>query len=153
MSVGIVIVTHGKTGESLIQEAGFVLGKAMDDILFVEFNRSEDAGGNISEIHSSIAKADSGNGVVVLTDLMGASPSNLVADVLEEYQALMVTGVNLGMLIRVCNYREKSLELVARMAVEGGRRAVPARPCRDPAGQLRVGFCFRDHCEKRRPRS
>jgi len=124
MSVGIVIVTHGKTGESLIQEAGFVLGKAMDDILFVEFNRSEDAGGNISEIHSSIAKADSGNGVVVLTDLMGASPSNLVADVLEEYQALMVTGVNLGMLIRVCNYREKSLELVARMAVEGGRRAV-----------------------------
>ena len=124
MSVGIVIVTHGKTGESLIQEAGFVLGKAMDDILFVEFNRSEDLSDSISEIRTSIAKADSGNGVVVLTDLMGASPSNLVADVLEEYRAVMVTGVNLGMLIRVCNYREKSLELVARMAVEGGRRAV-----------------------------
>ena len=124
MSVGIVIVTHGKTGESLIQEAGFVLGKAMDDILFLEFNHSEDAGGNISEIHSSIAKADSGNGVVVLSDLMGASPSNLVADVLEEYQAIMVTGVNLGMLIRVCNYRDQSLEQVVRKAVEGGRRAV-----------------------------
>ena len=124
MSVGIVIVTHGKTGESLIQEAGFVLGKAMDEILFVEFNRSEYSSGAVSEIRSSLVKADSGDGVLVLSDLMGASPSNLVADVLEEYQAVMVTGVNLGMLIRVCNYREKSLELVARMAVEGGRRAV-----------------------------
>jgi PTS system ascorbate-specific IIA component len=124
MSVGIVIVTHGKTGESLIQEAGFVLGKAMDDIIFVEFNRSEYSSGAVSEIRSAIVKADSGDGVLVLSDLMGASPSNLVADVLEEYHALMVTGLNLGMLIRVCNYREKSLELVARMAVEGGRRAV-----------------------------
>jgi PTS system ascorbate-specific IIA component len=124
MSVGIVIVTHGKTGESLIQEAGFVLGKTLDEIFFVEFNRSEELSGNLSEIRSSIARADSGNGVIVLTDLMGASPSNRVADVLEEYQAVMVTGVNLGMLIRVCNYRDKTLELVVRMAVEGGRRAV-----------------------------
>jgi PTS system mannose-specific IIA component len=124
MSVGIVIVTHGKTGESLIQEAGFVLEKAMDDILFVEFNRLENVSDNISEIHSSMAKADSGNGVIVLTDLMGASPSNLVAEVLEEYKAVMVTGVNLGMLIRVCNYRDKTLELVVRKAVEGGRLAV-----------------------------
>ena len=124
MSVGIVIVTHGKTGESLIQEAGFVLGKTIDDILFVEFNHSEDFSGNISEIHASIARADSGNGVIVLSDLMGASPSNLVAIALEEYHAMMVTGVNLGMLIRVCNYRDKTLELVVRKAVEGGRSAV-----------------------------
>ena len=124
MSVGIVIVTHGKTGESLIQEAGFVLGKAMDDILFLEFNHSEDLSSNISEIRTSIVTADSGDGVIVLSDLMGASPSNLIADVLEEYHAVLVTGINLGMLIRVCNYRDKTLELVARMAVEGGRRAV-----------------------------
>jgi PTS system mannose-specific IIA component len=124
MSVGIVIVTHGKTGESLIQEAGFVLGKAMDDILFVEFNRPEDLSSGVSEIRSSIAKADSGDGVLVLTDLMGASPSNLVADMLEEYHALMVSGINLGMLISVCNYRDRTLELVALKAVESGRRAV-----------------------------
>ena len=124
MSVGIVIVTHGKTGESLIQEAGFVLGKAMDDIIFVEFNRSEYSSGAVSEIRSSIVKADSGDGVLVLSDLMGASPSNLVADVLEEYHAVMVTGLNLSMLICVCNYRDHTLERVVRKAVEGGRRAV-----------------------------
>ena len=124
MSVGVVIVTHGKTGETLIQEAGFVLGTAMDDIYFVEFNRSDDSVSEVSKIHSSITRADSGDGVLVLTDLMGASPANLVADVLEEYHAVMVTGINLGMLIRVCNYRDQTLELVVRKAVEGGRRAV-----------------------------
>jgi PTS system ascorbate-specific IIA component len=124
MSVGIVIVTHGKTGESLIEEAGFVLGQVLDDILFVAFNQSEDLPGGVSEVRSSIERADTGDGVVVLTDLMGASPSNGVADVLEKYHSVMVTGINLGMLIRVYNYRNETLELVVRKAVEGGRRSV-----------------------------
>ena len=124
MSVGIVIVTHGKTGESLIEEADFVLGQGLGDIFFVEFRQSEDRDSNVSQIRSSIEKADTGDGVVVLTDLMGASPANLVADVLEEYKAVMVTGVNLGMLVSVFNYRSKTLELVARKAVEAGRRSV-----------------------------
>ena len=124
MSVGIVIVTHGKTGESLIEEAGFVLGQVLDDILFVAFNQSEGLPGGVSEIRSSIERADTGDGVVVLTDLMGASPSNGVADVLEEHHSVMVTGINLGMLIRVYNYRNETLETVIRKAVEGGRRSV-----------------------------
>jgi PTS system mannose-specific IIA component len=124
VSVGIVIVTHGKTGQSLIEEANFVLGQDLDDIFFVAFKQSDDINGNVSQIRSSIEKADTGDGVVVLTDLMGASPANLVADVLEEYTAVMVTGVNLGMLVSVLNYRSKTLELVARKAVEAGRRSV-----------------------------
>jgi PTS system mannose-specific IIA component len=124
VSVGIVIVTHGKTGQSLIEEANFVLGQDLDDIFFVAFKQSDDINGNVSQIRSSIEKADTGDGVVVLTDLMGASPANLVADVLEEYTSVMVTGVNLGMLVSVFNYRSKTLELVARKAVEAGRRSV-----------------------------
>ena len=124
MSVGIVIVTHGKTGESLIEEADFVLGQVLDDILFVAFNQAEDLPGAVLEIRSSIERADTGDGVVVLTDLMGASPSNLVAEVLEEYHAVMVTGINLAMLLSVYNYRNETLEKVVRKAVEGGRRSV-----------------------------
>ena len=124
MSVGIVIVTHGKTGESLIEEAGFVLGQVLDDILFVAFNRSEDLPGAVCEVRSSIERADTGDGVIVLTDLLGASPSNGVADVLEEYHSVMVTGINLGMLIRVYNYRNETLDVVVRKAVDGGRRSV-----------------------------
>jgi len=124
MSVGIVIVTHGKTGESLIEEAGFVLGQASDGIFSIAFNQLQDVRSSARAIRSSIEEADTGDGVIVLTDLMGSSPSNLVVDMLEEYHALMVTGINLGMLIRVCNYRDGTLELVARKAVDGGRLAV-----------------------------
>ena len=124
MNVGIVIVTHGGTGHSLLEEAGFVLGKRLVDISVVAFNHSADRQSGIEEIRSSIQKADMGNGILVLTDLMGSSPSNLVNDILEDNHAVMVTGINLGMLIRVCNYRNANLERLAQIAIDGGKNAV-----------------------------
>lgn len=124
MTVGIVIVTHGKSGECLVEEAEFVLGGKLSQVHFVALDQAEDDCGGETEIRSAIEVADSGEGVLVLTDLMGASPSNRVTDVLEDYHAVMVTGINLGMLIRVCNYQDEALEKVVRKAVDGGRRAV-----------------------------
>jgi len=124
MNVGIVIVTHGRTGESLLEEAGFVLGEIPEGILAVSFNSSEDLKSSLLQIRSSIDRSDSGAGVLVLTDLMGASPSNQVAGLLEGYHGVMVTGVNLSMLICACNYRGKSLELVVQKTVACGKRSV-----------------------------
>lgn len=124
MSVGILIVTHGGTGAALIEEAGFVLGHALDNVTGLALNQSGDHPASSPEIRKAIEQSDKGDGVLVLTDLLGASPANLVAEVLDDYRAVMVTGINLGMLIRVCNYRENTLEVVVRKAVEGGRRAV-----------------------------
>jgi PTS system ascorbate-specific IIA component len=124
MSVGFVIVTHGQTGKSLIAEAEFVLGQSMKEIVPVSFNQSEGSLNSVSDIRLAIEKADSGDGVLVMTDLIGASPSNRVARLLEEYDAVMVTGVNLPMTICVWNYREQPLGLVVRKAVDGGRRGI-----------------------------
>ncbi len=124
MNVGIVIVTHGNTGHSLLEEAGFVLGRELVDIPVVAFNHSADMQSGIEEIRSSIGKVDSGDGILVLTDLMGSSPSNLVSEILEDNHAVMVTGINLGMLIRVYNYRHENLERLSQVAVNGGRNAV-----------------------------
>ncbi len=119
-----MIVTHGGTGHSLVEEAGFVLGKRVVDIPVVAFNHSANRQSGIEEIRSSIQEVDSGGGILVLTDLMGSSPSNLVNEVLEDNHAVMVTGINLGMLIRVCNYRDANLERLTQIAVDGGRNAV-----------------------------
>jgi PTS system ascorbate-specific IIA component len=124
MSVGIVIVTHDTTGGSMLAEAEFVLGQKMDEIQVVNFNHDEDQTEGIVAIHSAIEKVDSGEGVLVLTDLIGASPSNRASNLIEHFNAVMVTGVNLAMLICVWNYRDRSLELMARKAVEGGRRGI-----------------------------
>jgi PTS system mannose-specific IIA component len=124
MSVGILIVTHGRTGAALIEEAGFVLGQTLENVTCLALNQSGDLPASLQDIRDAIERSDTDNGVLVLTDLLGASPANLVAQVLDDYHAVMVTGANLGMLIRVWNYRDNPLEMVARKAVDGGRSAV-----------------------------
>jgi len=124
MTVGIVIVTHGDTGESLLQEAEFVLGQSLKDIPVFSFNQAGEQFSGNQKIQTSIQQVDTGDGILVLTDLIGSSPANLVSQVLDDHHAVMVTGINLGMLIRVFNYRTESLELLAQKAVQGGINAV-----------------------------
>jgi PTS system ascorbate-specific IIA component len=124
MSVGVVIVTHGKTGESLLDEAAFILGEIPSNIFAVAFNQAGGVNSSLGLISSSIQQADSGDGVLVLTDLIGASPCNQVADMLDEFHAVMVTGANLSMLICACNYRSNTLEMVVRKVVQSGKRSV-----------------------------
>ena len=124
MSVGIVIVTHGTTGASLIEMAEFILGESMAEISLVPFHQSGDTITTNDEVRNAMTAANSGDGVLVLTDLIGASPSNLVAEELEAHDAVMVTGLNLAMLMSVWNYRTQTLGLLARKAVDSGRRGV-----------------------------
>lgn len=126
MSVGLVILTHSQTGQSLANDAGFILGQSLNRIRCVPFRQSGRQITGESELRQAIERADQGEGVLVLTDLVGASPSNLMKSLLKEYHAAMVTGINLAMLIRVWNYRDSPLELLAHKAVQGGRRGVEA---------------------------
>ncbi len=124
MSVGLVIVTHGDTGAGLLAEAEFILGESLQAVQTVPFNHSDGHREEIYRIHAAIQTADQGDGVLVLTDLMGASPSNRVAVLLEHFDAVMVTGVNLAMLLCVWANREMPLGQLTRKAVDCGRRSV-----------------------------
>lgn len=124
MSVGLVVVTHGITGATLLEVAEFLLGDSLSEIRFVPFRQSGDNITTTDEVEAAMAAADAGDGLLVLTDLIGASPSNLVAERLEAHGGVMVTGLNLAMLMSVWNYRDQPLGLLARKAVESGRRGV-----------------------------
>ena len=124
MSVGLVIVSHGSTADSLVAEAEFVVGHELDKVWPIAFNHSEGHREELVRIHQAIENADSGDGVLVLTDLIGASPSNRVSVLLEHFDAVMVTGVNLAMLLCVWANRDMPLGKLTRKAVECGRRSV-----------------------------
>ena len=126
MSVGIVIVTHGQSGQALVNEAEFILGQSLGCIHCVAFKQSGAQPTGNKTLKQLIAHSDHGDGVLILTDLVGASPANRVLGLLEEYHAAMVTGINLAMLIRVWNYRDTSLESLTHKAVQGGKRGVEA---------------------------
>jgi PTS system ascorbate-specific IIA component len=124
LSAGIVIVTHGQAGQSLIEAAEFILDSPLTRIRFVPISQSGIHMTGNGDLRAVISACDDGDGVLVLTDLAGASPANLVASLLQEFNAIMVTGINLAMLLRVWNYRDQSLENLAHTAVEGGKRSI-----------------------------
>ena len=126
MSVGIVIVTHGQTGQSLVNDAEFILGHSLSRVRCIAFNRPGDQPATADELKQVIRESDHGEGVLILTDLVGASPANRVTGLLGDYHAAMVTGINLAMLIRVWNYRDTPLESLTHKAVQGGRRGIEA---------------------------
>ena len=119
-------MTHGQTGQSLVNDAEFILGQSLGSIHCIEFNQSGNQPTGDDELKQVIAQSDHGEGVLVLADLVGASPANLVTGLLKEYRAAMVTGINLAMLIRVWNYRDTPLESLTHKAVQGGIRGIEA---------------------------
>jgi PTS system mannose-specific IIA component len=124
VSVGILIVTHGNTGATLLEVAEFILDEPLSRVHFMPFRQSGEKVTAAEELEAAMKAVDQGDGILVLTDLIGASPSNLVAERLDTHGGVMVTGLNLAMLMSVWNYRDQPLGLLARKAVDSGRRGV-----------------------------
>ncbi|MDX1555316.1 MAG: PTS sugar transporter subunit IIA [Xanthomonadales bacterium] len=127
MSVGLVIVTHGQIGQSLVDSAAFVLDRSLAEIRCIGVTQSGSEWPDQQLIRDAIQEADSGEGVLVMTDLGCASPSNTVEKQVHGLEARVVSGVNLPMLLRAWNYREHPLDELARRAVEGGLKGIGLR--------------------------
>lgn len=124
MSVGLVIVTHGQIGRAIVESAEFILDHSLDRIRCVAVTQSGAEMPDEDLMREVIASADEGEGVLVLTDLACASPSNIVEKQLQALNARAVSGINLPMLLRTWNYREEPLDQLAQRAVEGGLKGV-----------------------------
>jgi PTS system ascorbate-specific IIA component len=121
---GLVIVTHGQIGRSLIDVAEFILDQSLADARFVSFRQSGLEKTRDDEIIGAIESADQGQGVLVLTDICGASPCNYVARLISSDRVALVSGLNLAMLIRVWNYRNKPLRQLVKLATDGAIRDI-----------------------------
>lgn len=127
MSVGFAIVTHGQIGESLISAAEFILNHSLDEIGRIAVTQSGSEKPDVDSIRTVIDAVDKGDGVLVLTDLACASPSNTVEQLLKDSHTRVVSGINLSMLLRAWNYRDEPLDSLAERAHEGGIRGIELR--------------------------
>ncbi|MDP2152731.1 MAG: PTS fructose transporter subunit IIA [Methylotenera sp.] len=121
--IGILIVTHGALGESLISCATHVLGEAPAQIVSMAVGGQDDPNIVLPKALSLIEKLNSGDGVLVLSDMYGATPCNIVVKLLQPGVA-GVAGVSLPMLVRAISYRHESLSVVVEKAISGGREGV-----------------------------
>jgi PTS system mannose-specific IIA component len=105
--IGIVIVTHGQLGESLIETAGIIIGSRPKALISISIDLNQSAEKLREKIVSGIKKVDKKDGVLILTDMFGGTPSNLSYSLLEEGRIEVISGVNLPILIQAINIREK----------------------------------------------
>jgi len=125
MSVGILIVTHEGLGKSVIALAERLLGRLPLTVVPFEVPFDVEPMRLIAEASAALKRTDSGDGVLVLTDLYGASPSNMGARIAQLGTPVRrVSGLNLPMLLRVMNYAEQPLDELARIAASGARTGV-----------------------------
>jgi PTS system ascorbate-specific IIA component len=124
--IGILIITHGTLGESLLECANHMLGKTPPQIASLAISSKDDPNTVIPKAMKLVANVNSGDGVLVLSDMYGATPCNIVTQVLQPGVVEGVAGVNLPMLVRVMTYRHEPLLVLVDKALSGGREGVVA---------------------------
>lgn len=122
--IGILLITHGTYGEALVQNACHVLNKRPTQLNQLGVAAQDDPLDLLPLARRMLELVDNGNGVLVLTDIFGASPANLALKLLERGRIEGLTGVNLPMLLRALTYRERGWEVLLSRARDGGRDGI-----------------------------
>ena len=128
--IGILLVSHGAFGESLIHCASHVLGKRPLYVRQLGVTVHDDPDEILPTAEDLIRFLDQGQGVLVMTDIYGATPSNIAMRLLRPGQVEGIAGVNLPMLIRALTYRDEPLEAVVAKALSGGSEGVVRMPAK-----------------------
>ena len=122
--IGMVLVTHGRLALELIGALEHVVGP-QEKVAAVCIGPDDDMEERRQQIVDSVAKVDGGDGVVVLTDMFGGTPSNLAISIMDKAKIEVIAGVNLPMLIKLASARKTEPLAVAVMsAQEAGRKYI-----------------------------
>jgi PTS system ascorbate-specific IIA component len=126
--IGILIITHGMLGESLIHCASHMLNKRPQRLRQLGVTAQDDPLLLLPQARALVKELDKGHGVLILTDMYGGSPSNIAAKLVVPGKVEAVAGVSLPMLIRALTYRDRSLQTIVTKAVSGGCEGVVRVP-------------------------
>ena len=123
--IGIVIVAHGGLAREYLAAVEHVVGK-QDGIRAISIEDVHDRAAKQAEIMAAAAEVDTGNGVVVVTDMFGGSPSNLSLPACVKSDRRIIYGANLPLLIKLAKSREQSVQMAVDAALDSGRKYINA---------------------------
>ncbi|MEM7059132.1 MAG: PTS sugar transporter subunit IIA [Pseudomonadota bacterium] len=121
--IGIVIVAHADLANALLSAMCHVVGP-QEDVCAIAIGPDDDLRTRQSEIDGAVAKVNQGQGVVVVTDMFGGTPSNLAHGAMKTAAIEVVYGANLPMLVKLAKMRDRSLEEAVTAAIDAGRKYV-----------------------------
>lgn len=122
--VGSVIITHGALAQALLSAAESISGK-VEGVSTVSISQSDTTEGLRDVLTKALKNADSGDGVLIFTDMFGGTPTNMALSTFEKGRVEVITGVNLPMVIKYLSHRgEKSLDELSVMLRDYGQRSI-----------------------------
>lgn len=121
--IGILIVAHGTLGESLIQCATHVLGSRPEQVVALDVTAQTQLC-MLDDARQLLQDLDQGEGVLLLSDIYGATPCNTMCRLLEPGRVEGIAGVNLPMLMRAITYRHLPLSALIAKTVAGGQEGI-----------------------------
>jgi mannose PTS system EIIA component len=122
--IGILIVAHDALGASLVSAVTHVLGQRPPQFECVGVAATDDPLALLPKAQEAVARLDTGEGVLVFSDIYGATPCNLACKLLSPGRVEGIAGVNLPMLVRAFTYRTKGMDTIVKKAISGGCEGV-----------------------------
>jgi PTS system ascorbate-specific IIA component len=122
--IGVLVISHGAIGETLLASAEQILGAKQSQVATLGVSRADDPDKVLARARALTAQLDTGAGVLVLTDMFGATPCNVASRLLADGRVEGVSGVSLPMLVRVLSGRNGSLPAAVQRALSGGAEGV-----------------------------
>lgn len=124
MSVGVLIITHEGIATAILETAVNILGKCPLRVEVLPAARDCDTDALRNRVKQKVDELNDGDGVLVLLDIYGSTPSNVACSVVDQDQVRVISGLNLPMLVRIFNYPALALPELADKAVSGGKDGV-----------------------------
>ncbi len=122
--IGALVVTHGHLGQELVAAAEMIVGE-ISHIKAVSIGWHDDVNDASKDIEKRISEVESGNGVIILTDMFGGTPSNIALSFHDPGKVDVLTGVNLPMIIKIASQKEgETLDSLARIVRDQGRSSI-----------------------------
>ena len=122
--IGILIISHGELGNSLIHCANHVMGKRPEHLMHLGVTTQDDPDVIIPKALELLKQLDCGDGVLILSDICGATPCNIANQLVNPGKVECLSGANLSMLVRALTYRNEPLESLVEKALSGGKEGV-----------------------------
>ena len=122
--IGVLLVTHGEIGTALVASATQILGAPPGQVATLSVWRHDDPDDLVLRARELMDSIDAGDGVLLLTDIFGATPGNVVSRLLHDGRIEGVSGLSLPMLLRVLTGRNGSLANAVQRAISGGAEGV-----------------------------
>ena len=124
MTVGILLICHNDIGAQLIETATDMLERLPTRLEHIDVRQDDDPIDLLNAARRRVTELDGGEGVLVMTDMYGSTPSNIAHRLRDQHQVQVLSGVNLPMLVRALNYPRLTLTEMTAKARSGGREGI-----------------------------